>query len=606
MIPTHRRPPAPAGLWAPVAFALAAACALAGSPAPAFAADPYDPARLQATVRTLADTAWTGRGPGTSGLDRAAEYLAERFEKAGLAPLGDRGTYFQEFDIHTGVKLAGENRLATRRGGPWRIEHDFIPLAFSATGVVKRPIVFAGYGITAPEFGYDDYAGVNAESTIVVVLRSEPGEDDSTSRFDGRLPTAHSDLRTKAINAREHGAVGMLVVTGPRYRSGDDELPRLRADGGGISSGLVAASVTRAVADTILARHGVTIAKLQEAIDASGHAHSIAYPDSVEIATGLTRTVARAKNVVGVRRGKSSDRALVVGAHYDHLGLGGESSLAEKSYGLVHPGADDNASGTAALVALAEDETRPAHDRVFAAFAGEEIGARRLGAVRRASARAAREGLGDDQHGHGRTAAGLETDGDGRRHGRRVSRAGARRERGAAGTRPLRLEARRGRLRSERPVLVLQAERAGADVLHRRACRLPQADRHLGQDRHGGPRARRAFGRRGRVARRRAQGDLPAREGRQHMGRIAGGGGTAPTWERSPTTCRPKAACCCPACATAARPSRPACRAATRSWHSTAVGSTTSTTTRTRCARGSPGEQVRVTVSAAGESRRSP
>jgi hypothetical protein len=338
------------------------------------AADPFAPERLRATVKTLADTAWTGRGPGTPGLDLAAEYLAQRFADAGLEPFGDRGTWFQEFDIATGVKLSGENHLTTRRGGPWTIERDYLPLGFSASDTVKAPVTFAGYGITAPEFGYDDYANVDVTGTIVLVLRYEPGEDDSTSKFDGRLPTAHSDLRTKAINAREHGALGMLVVTGPRYRTGDEELSRLRSDAGGISSGVVAVTVTRALADTILARHGVTVALLQDAIDGSGRPHSIAYPDSVEIATGLARTMARAKNVVGRRRGADSSRALVVGAHYDHLGLGGESSLAEKAYGRVHPGADDNASGTAALVALAEEKTKPAHDRVFAAFAGEEMG----------------------------------------------------------------------------------------------------------------------------------------------------------------------------------------------------------------------------------------
>ena len=356
-------------------FAVAAALALTLAPLPARAAtDSYDPQRLRESVKTLADTTWTGRGPGTKGLGLAAEWLAKRFKDAGLEPLGDQGTYLQAFDIHTGVKLAGTNRLETRRGGPWRLEKDFLPLGFSASDTVKAPVVFAGYGITAPEYQYDDYAGVDASGSIVVVMRYEPGEDDSTSRFDGRLPTVHSDLRTKAINAREHGAVGMLVVTGPRYRTGDDELSRLRADASGISSGLVAATVTRALVDTVLARHGVTVALLQDAIDGSGRPHSIAYPDSVELVTSLERTVARASNVVGLRRGKSHARLLVVGAHYDHLGLGGESSLAEKSYGLVHPGADDNASGTAALVALAQDKDVPAHDRVFIAFAGEEVG----------------------------------------------------------------------------------------------------------------------------------------------------------------------------------------------------------------------------------------
>ncbi len=338
------------------------------------AEDPFDPARLRTTVKTLADTTWTGRGPGTPGLDRAAEYLAQRFKAAGLLPAGDGGTYFQPFDINTGVELAGENGLATRRGGPWHTGQDFLPLGFSGSGRTRAPVVFAGYGITAPEYAYDDYAGLDVRDRVVLVLRYEPGEDDSASRFEGRLPTVHSDLRTKAINAREHGAAGLLLVTGPRYRTDDEELSRLRADAAYMSSGLLAASITRAVADSLLSRHGLTIGALQDSIDRQQAPHSVAFPDTVEILVNLARKVARARNVAGLRKGKSADRAIVIGAHYDHLGYGGESSLSPREYGLVHPGADDNASGTAALVALAEGRTQPEHDRIFVAFAGEEMG----------------------------------------------------------------------------------------------------------------------------------------------------------------------------------------------------------------------------------------
>jgi hypothetical protein len=167
--------------------AAASASRLAGS-----IRDPFDPMRLRETVRTLADTAWTGRGPGTTGIDEAAQYLAMRFEDAGLEPLGDGGTWFQGFDVNVGVELEGENRITTRRGGPWEPGRDFLPLGFSATGTVMAPLVFAGYGITAPQYDYDDYAGVDATGRIVVVLRYEPGEEDSTSRFDGRMPTIYS------------------------------------------------------------------------------------------------------------------------------------------------------------------------------------------------------------------------------------------------------------------------------------------------------------------------------------------------------------------------------------------------------------------------------
>ena len=343
--------------------------------------DPFRPEALIATVRTLADTAWTGRGAGTPGLDSAAAYLERRFARAGLRPAGDGRAYRQGFDINTGVSLEGENSLVTRRGGPWQVGRDFLPLGFSAGGAARAPVVFAGYGITAPELHYDDYAGIDARGRIAVILRYEPGEDDSTSRFDGRLPTLHSELRNKAINAREHGALGILVVTGPRYHEGEEELPALRADAAYMSAGLVGASVTRALVDSLLVRHGLTVRALQDSIDGREAPHSIEFPDTVGLTIELARKTARAFNIVGVlpgrEHGADGGRSLVVGAHYDHLGLGGEYSLAPQAYGLVHPGADDNASGTSALLAVAEAEAqgeRPRHDLVFIAFAGEEMG----------------------------------------------------------------------------------------------------------------------------------------------------------------------------------------------------------------------------------------
>src|SRR5688572_3251235 len=141
----------------PAAFAAAllaaaslavASLAAATSPAAAGARrvpeDPFRPSALVATVRTLADTAWTGRGPGTPGLDSAAAYLARRFAEAGLAPGGDAGGWLQRFELQTGVEIRPGNRLESRRGGPWTLERDFLPLGFSASGQIAAPLVFAG------------------------------------------------------------------------------------------------------------------------------------------------------------------------------------------------------------------------------------------------------------------------------------------------------------------------------------------------------------------------------------------------------------------------------------------------------------------------------
>jgi hypothetical protein len=203
---------------------------------------------------------------------------------------------------------------------------------------------------------------------------------DSSSRFNGDFNTAHAELRTKAINAREHGALGLLVVNGPRWHAGEP-LPRPRADGQGyMSSGLLAARVSEEVADRLLRGSGRTLRDAQEAIERSGQPASFALADSATLTVALKRTRAMIANVVGLFPGRDTARTLVVGAHLDHLGYGGESSLAPDAR-VPHVGADDNASGTAAMLAAARAcrariarGWKPEHTLVFAGFTGEESG----------------------------------------------------------------------------------------------------------------------------------------------------------------------------------------------------------------------------------------
>jgi len=243
---------------------------------------------------------------------------------------------------------------------------------------VRAPVVFAGYGITAPGYDYDDYTNIDAHDKLVLVLAQEPGEMDSTSRFDGSINTPHAELRTKAINAREHGALGLIVVNGPKYHA-NEPLPRPRTDGGGyMTSGLLAAYVSEKVADQMLHGLGMTLSEAQRAIEAVQQPRSRDLPDSATLTITLQRTRARIRNVVGIQPGKDSTRVIVVGAHYDHLGFGGESSLAPHEH-VPHVGADDNASGVAALLGAAaklanERRPWPNHFQVFAAFTGEESG----------------------------------------------------------------------------------------------------------------------------------------------------------------------------------------------------------------------------------------
>jgi hypothetical protein len=254
------------------------------------------------------------------------------------------------------------------------------PLGFSTSARLHAPVAFAGYGITAPGYEWDDYAGLDVRDKLVLVLTQEPGEMDSTSRFDGSVNTPYAELRTKAINAREHGALGLLVVNGPQNHSGEP-LRAPRAEGAGyMSSGLLAASISERVAEAILSPAGLTLADAQRAIETSGAPHSLSCPESLTLTVTLRRSKSSTRNVAGILHGRDTTRAMVIGAHYDHLGYGGDNSLAPDRH-VPHVGADDNASGVAAMLGVARrlgaraaTGWRPRHDLVFCAFTGEESG----------------------------------------------------------------------------------------------------------------------------------------------------------------------------------------------------------------------------------------
>ncbi len=330
-------------------------------------------------VRYLADPAREGRGVGTAGLDSAAAYLAWHMRAFGLTPGGDSTDYLQRFEVTTGAEPIAPCGLDAG-GRHFGLGDALQPIGFSTNGTLAAPVVFAGYGITAPGFDYDDYAGIDAHDKIVLVMTNEPGELDSTSKFDGSVNTPYAEIRTKAINAREHGALAMIVANGPRHHAG--EPPRApRGEGAGyMSGGLLAAIVSDDAAAALLAPAGLSLRALQDSIDAAGAPRSRVLPDSARLTVTLRRQRARIANVAGWIPGRDTSRTLVVGAHYDHLGYGGEHSLTPDAR-VAHVGADDNASGTAALVAveraLSERVRRgwqPAHSIVFVSFTGEEMG----------------------------------------------------------------------------------------------------------------------------------------------------------------------------------------------------------------------------------------
>lgn len=324
------------------------------TPGEAAAAD-----RFQDDVRWLADDAREGRGIGTQGLAESSRWLAQRFEALGLAPgggIGDKegkGTWFQSFDVPVAVEV--KPRTAVSLDGTPLSREDLRPLAFSANAEASGEVVAAGYGITSSKLGIDDYKGVDAKGKIVVVRRFTP----AGGPFDMKeVEQRYGDLRYKAFNAREHGAVGMIVVD--TAEATEAPLPALTVSsiiGAGGDAGIPVVAVKReAGAKLFEGRHQATLK-----ID-------------------LDHRTRPAVNVVGVVRAGAPDRlpgAVVVGAHYDHLGKGGASSLSPDS-AEIHNGADDNASGTAALLEVARDlaarRDTLRRDVWLVAFAGEEIG----------------------------------------------------------------------------------------------------------------------------------------------------------------------------------------------------------------------------------------
>jgi hypothetical protein len=355
-----------------LAAAVAAPAARATEPVPGAA-------ELLRWVRDLSDPAMEGRAAGSAGGDRAIRYLASEFRRLGLEPAGDAGTYYQAFRVLTGLRVGPGTALEPTGAvvpGVLAADSAFRPLGFSDEGEVEAPLVFAGYGLSAPAVPYDDYADVDARGKVVLVMAGEPRAAESDRPFRAPERAAATRLRAKAVNAREHGARAVLVVAPPGR---DDRLVALHVDPP--AAGLLALTVRRDVADALLAAAGLSLADLHAGIERTLQPASHALPGvTVRVAVAFEREHATTANVIGRVRGvdpAAADEMVVVGAHHDGLGRGGPTSLAPEQAGTIHPGADDNASGTAALLGIADALRRagaPRRSVVLAAFGAEEIG----------------------------------------------------------------------------------------------------------------------------------------------------------------------------------------------------------------------------------------
>lgn len=347
-------------------------------------------ADLRRHVEALASEAMEGRLTGAPGGERAAEYVASAFRAYGLNPAGEGGGYRQKFPFTAGVRLGQDNALSLTIGAravPLRPDVDWRPLSFSSTGALApADVVFAGYGLRAPKDGdnpeYDSYAHLDVEGKWVLVYRGLPNDISSKMRIH---LSRFSDMRYKASTARANKAAGIIFAPAPGLEA--EELPKLSYETGSGPSALPVIAVNTATAAAMLAEARTDIAALTRRLDAGELAQGLPLT-GVKLGATISLAYERREGSNVIARldldGPANAPALVIGAHLDHLGRGEASGSLARSgeRGQIHHGADDNASGVAALLELAEffaaeraaGRLKGARDIVFVAWEGEELG----------------------------------------------------------------------------------------------------------------------------------------------------------------------------------------------------------------------------------------
>ena len=356
---------------------LAAFVALAGI---SFAAN-VDQAAYQAHVRYLASDQLKGRATGSPELEKAAKYIQDQFASFGVKPIPG-SSYQQEFQASIGARLNGNNKLQAVLNGKTSLftaNRGFIPFAFSTVGAGgPADVIFVGYGITSAEHKYDDYAGLDVTNKYVLMLRHEPQENDPRSPFSGRETTQHATFANKAVNAKMHGAKGVILINDTFNHPGErDALAAFGASNGPNNAGVFFVQINSATADAWLKASGKELPAIMDTIDKDLKPQSFVLKNlKVSMSVDIVHESKPVHNVIGYIPGKT-DEYVIVGAHYDHLGLGDEHSLAPSLIGQIHHGADDNASGTAGVIELARwFSKQPQQQRgiLFMTFAGEELG----------------------------------------------------------------------------------------------------------------------------------------------------------------------------------------------------------------------------------------
>lgn len=329
---------------------------------------------LQEDIEYLASDSLKGRKSGEAGDLLAAQFIRKKFENAGLELKYDGG--FQKFGLVTSAQI-GDGNLLKVNDNIFEVEKDFMPYAFSANTLANERVVFAGYGLEVDKdtLKWDDYTGIDVAGKWVLALQGDPDLDNPQSPF-----LEFSTERSKALLASDKNAAGLILVAGTKF-SESDVLSTLVFDKNSSRYSIPIIQITRAVADRILAKSGETIEKLEEKIHSQNSTVTLTVDAEVSVNVNVIQMETESQNIVAVLPGIDSvlkNEYIVVGAHFDHIGMGGPGSGSRALDTVaVHNGADDNASGVAAMIELAEKAAAEKSNKrsiVFAAFGGEEMG----------------------------------------------------------------------------------------------------------------------------------------------------------------------------------------------------------------------------------------
>lgn len=329
---------------------------------------------LRRHVRYLASDELEGRRTGTQGNLLAAGYIAGKFAEYGLEPVN--GKYFHAFPYLAGVQAGAANSFRlTVPGRIFDLElgRDFTPLGYSSNGTAEGEPVFVGYGISAPELKYDDYAGLDVRDRIVVMLRYSPAGDDFHDQF-----YQYGSITGKAMTAKEKGAAGIILLEVDEEESILVPLTLMRSF---TDAGLPIVSVHPSFFRDLRDGAGRDLLGIRKHIDETKRPVSFSMRDfHVAMRADVMLERVNAPNVLGMVPGNDPalrNEFIIVGGHFDHLGHGGEGSLHRGHENAIHNGADDNASGTAGVIALARHYAETRSNRrslIFMAFNGEEEG----------------------------------------------------------------------------------------------------------------------------------------------------------------------------------------------------------------------------------------